>query len=84
MTKAFFDAFPTIAPDNEELGSLLEHTWVTKVAVSEKEARLKIYLEADRLIGKKEIEQVEKAFDEEFAADQGLKTTIIEHFRLSG
>ena len=83
MTKSFFDAFPTIVPDDEELGSLLGHTTVTKVAVNEKSAQLKIYLEADRLIGKKEIEKVEQTFDEEFAAGQGLKTRIIEHFHLS-
>ena len=84
MTKAFFDAFPTVMPEDEELSSLLEHTTVTKVAVSEKRAQLRIYLDADRLIGKKDLEKVEKTFDEEFASGQGLKTKIIEHFHLSG
>ena len=60
MTKAFFDAFPTVMPEDEELSSLLEHTTVTKVAVSEKRAQLRIYLDADRLIGKKDLEKVEK------------------------
>ena len=83
MTKAFFDAFPMISRDDEELGSLLDHATVTKVAVNEKDARLSIYLDADRLIGKKQIEQVEKTFDEEIAAGQGLHTRIIEHFHLS-
>ena len=84
MTKAFFDAFPTVMPEDEELSSLLEYTTVTKVAVSEKRAQLRIYLDADRLIGKKDLEKVEKTFDEEFAYGQGLKTKIIEHFHLSG
>ena len=84
MTKAFFDAFPTIATDDEELSSLLEHTTVTRVCVSEKSSQLKIYLDADRLIPKRQIEKVEKTFDEEFASGQGLKTKIIEHFHLSG
>ena len=83
MTKAFFDAFPTMIPEDEELGSLLEHTTVTKVAVSRKDERLIIYLDADRLIGKKQIEQVERAFDEEIAKGQGLKTRIVEQFHLS-
>ena len=84
MTKAFFDAFPMVDVDDDELGSLLEHTMVTKVAVSQKSAQLRIWLDADRLIGKREIERVEKTFDEEFASGQGLKTRIIEHFHLSG
>ena len=83
MTKSFFDAFPTMIPEDEELGSLLEHTTVTKVAVNEKDAQLRIYLDADRLIEKKQIAQVEKAFDEEFAKGQGLKTRIVEQFHLS-
>ena len=84
MTKAFFDAFPTIATDDEELSSLLEHTTVTRVCVSEKSSQLKIYLDADRLIPKRQIEKIEKNFDDEFAAGQGLSTRIIEHFHLSG
>ncbi len=83
MTKAFFDAFPMVSLEDEELGSLLSHTTVTKVTVNEKHALLSIYLDADRLIGKRQIEQVEKTFDEEFAAGQGLKTRIVEHFHLS-
>ena len=83
MTKTFYDAFPTVALEDEELGSLLEHTTVTKVAVSEKDEKLKIYLEADRLIGKKDIARIEQTFDDEFASGHGLKTTIIEHFHLS-
>ena len=84
MTKSFFDAFPTVVPDDEELGSLLEHTTVTKVAVNEKSAQLKIWLEADRLIERQQIERVERTFDEEFASGQGLTTKIIEQFHLSG
>ena len=83
MTKAFFDVFPMVEPDDGELGSLLEHTMVTKVAVNQKDAQLKIYLDADRLIGKREIERVEKTLDEEIAAGQGLRTRIVEQFHLS-
>ena len=83
MTKAFFDVFPMVEADDEELGSLLEHASVTKVAVNQKDAQLKIYLDADRLIGKRQIEKIERTLDEEIAAGQGLRTRIIEQFHLS-
>ncbi len=84
MTKSFFDAFPTVTPEDENLSSLLEHTTVTKVAVNEKNAQLRVYLDADRLINRKDIEKVEKSIDEAVALGHGLTTTIIERFHLSG
>ncbi len=83
MTKSFFDAFPTVSPEDEDLSSLLEHTTVTKVAVNEKSAKLRVYLDADRLISRKEIEKVEKSIDEAVATGHGLSTIIIERFHLS-
>ena len=42
MTKAFFDAFPGVAPEDEMICDLLRHTTVTRVAMDPEKTVLKV------------------------------------------
>ena len=84
MTKAFFDAFPGYIPEDETISDLLRHTTVTRVTMDPERTVLKVYLDADRLISRKELDQVQDTVEEQITAPHGMKTKIIERFHLSG
>ena len=83
MTKSFEETFPGVCPGDEELADLYPHLTVTRVTVNQQHTTLKVYLEADRLIEKKDISKIEKRIDEQVGEARGLQTKIIEKFRLS-
>ena len=83
MTKSFEETFPGVCAGDEELSELYPHLTVTRVTVNAQHTTLKVYVEADRLIDKKDIRRIEKRIDEEVCSDSGMETKIIEKFRLS-
>ncbi len=83
MTKSFEDTFPGVCTGDEELQELYPHLTVTRVTVNAEHTALKVYVEADRLIEKRDIRKLEKRIDEQIGSSQGLETKIIEKFRLS-
>ena len=83
MTKSFEETFPGVCAGDEELSELYPHLNVTRVTVNAQHTTLKVYVEADRLIDKKDIRRIEKRIDEEVCSGSGMETKIIEKFRLS-
>lgn len=84
MTKAFFETFPDVNPEDGDIADLLGHTTVTRLTMNLEHTLLKVYLDADRLIPKKEIVKIENILGEQVSEPLGMKTKIIERFRLSG
>ena len=83
MTKAFFDAFPGVAPEDEMICDLLRHTTVTRVAMDPEKTVLKVYLDCDRLISSKDMDKVRQTVEEQITQPLGMKTKIFERFHLS-
>ena len=84
MTKAFFEAFPGVSPDDELICDLLKHTTVTRLTMDPEKTVLKVYLDCDRLISRKDMDKVEETVEEQITQPHGMKTKIIERFHLSG
>ena len=83
MTKAFFEAFPGVSPDDEMICDLLRHTQVTRLTMDPEKTVLKVYLDCDRLISRKDMEKVQETVEEQITQPHGMKTRIIERFHLS-
>ena len=83
MTKAFFEAFPGVMPEDEDIRGILRHTSVTRLTMNSGKTLLKVYIDADRLIPKKDVAKLEAVMDEQIAEPLGMKTRIIEKFHLS-
>jgi len=84
MTKAFLDVFPNYYPESEDRRELLSHCSVRRVATDASRRTLRVYMNADRLIPKKQILETEKEMDEQCFSQAGVNVKIIESFRLSG
>ena len=84
MTKAFFEAFPGVSPDDELICDLLKHTTVTRLTMDPEKTVLKVYLDCDRLISRKDMDKVQETVEEQITQPHGMKTKIIERFHLSG
>ncbi len=83
MTKAFFDAFPGVVPEDELISDLLRHTTVTRLAMDPEKTVLKVYLDCDRLISSKDMDRIRETVEEQITEPNGMKTKIIGKFHLS-
>lgn len=83
MTKPFFEAFPGLDPEDELISDLLRHTTVTRVTMDPGKTVLKVYLDCDRLISRKDMDRVEKTVEEQITQPNGMKAKIVEKFHLS-
>ncbi len=83
MEKSFFEAFPglSLRPDLE---ALVAETEVTRLVASPENKKLKVYLNSNRLISKKDIHEIENAIHKQVLHNAGnIRVEICEKFHLS-
>ncbi len=83
MTKAFFDAFPGVVPEDEMVSDLLRHTTVTRVAMDPEKTVLSVYLDSDRLISSTDMEKIRRSVEEQICEPNGMTAKVIGKFHLS-
>ncbi len=82
MTKLFFEVFPSLELKGE-LKSLLSEAEVTKVGMNREKDRIRVYLNATRLIDKKNIYRLENSIREQIFKGKRMDVKVIEKYRLS-
>ena len=82
MSKLFFDVFVDLKLEGEAQ-EMLRSARVTRVAMTSRKDRLKIYLEADYLIPKQYIYAAQDAIRSQIFSGKGCETVILEKYHLS-
>ena len=82
MLKSFFDVFPVLDL-SDSLKSLLEFVQVGKVTLNREHTFMRVYLESEKLIYKKDIIEIEDAIKNQLFYDVPMTVKIIEKFHLS-
>ena len=83
MLKSFLEVFPDLVM-TEDMTDLMRKANVTKVTMNLRRDRVKIYLEADCLIAKDIIFDLQDLIRRQVFSDGPVEVRIIERFRLSG
>ncbi len=82
-SKGFTEVFPTLRMEGE-LAALLHTVEVTKISANREKSHARIYLNARRLIGKKDIWKLEREIKKQIFPKNDIQIQIIEKFTLSG
>ena len=83
MVKDFLDVFSDLDLSAEEQ-EMMSHARVTKITMNLRRDRMRIHLEADRLLEKAAVYRIERAIENQIFENGGVKAQIIERFCLSG
>ncbi|MDO4323353.1 MAG: PHP domain-containing protein, partial [Lachnospiraceae bacterium] len=82
MQKPFFEVFPVLDL-GDSLHSLLEFVQVSRVTLNRERTFMRVYLESEKLIYKKDILELEQAIRDQLFYDVPMTVKIIERFHLS-
>ncbi len=82
MQKPFFEVFPTLELE-DSLRSLMEFVQVSRVTLNREKTFMRVYLESEKLIYKKDILELEQAIKSQLFSDVRMSVKIIEKFHLS-
>ena len=80
--KAFFEVFPGLELNNE-LSELLKHVEVMRVVSNRDRTAVRVYINSDRLIFRKNILLLEKSIQKQLMNSNSLSVKIIEKYALS-
>ncbi|MGN0291887.1 MAG: exonuclease domain-containing protein, partial [Lachnospiraceae bacterium] len=82
MANTFLEVFPTLQLNNEIRGLLSEAT-VTKVASNRNRDFIRIYMDNNRLIQKRDIWRLEEDIKKQLFPNQKMQIKVMEHYHLS-
>ena len=82
MLKPFFEVFPVLDLD-DSLHGLLEFVQVARVTLNRERTFMRVYIESEKLIYKKDILTIEQAITDQLFSDVVMTVKIIEKFHLS-
>ena len=82
MSTPFFQVFPDLKL-NGPLYDLFERVTIDKVTAAKSRKRLKIHIESEYLIEKKQVRAVENEIKSQMFNDPEIEIRLIEHYRLS-
>ncbi len=82
MSKTFFEVFPTLDVE-PEMKQLLETTEIIKVSANHERNHIRIYLNAERLIFRKNIRKLEEIIYSQLFQNKDVMIKIIEKYHLS-
>ena len=82
MQKSFFEVFPVLDLA-DDLQGILEFVTVTRVTLNRERTFMRIYLESEKLIYKRDILDIEQAIRDQLFYDVPMTVKIIEKFHLS-
>ena len=82
MSTPFFQVFPELNL-NPQLTDLFERVTIDKVTAAKARKRLKIHIESEYLIAKKDIRCVESEIKAQMFNDPAIEIRMIEHYQLS-
>ena len=82
MSTPFFQVFPDLRL-NTALTDLFERVTIDKVTAAKSRKRLKVHIESEYLIEKKNIRCVEGEIKAQMFNDPEIEIRLIEHYRLS-
>ena len=82
MQKPFFDVFPVLDL-GDHLQGILEFVQVSRVTLNRERTFMRVYLESEKLIYKKDILEIEQAIQDQLFSDVVMTVKIIEKFHLS-
>ncbi len=83
MANAFLEVFPTLKLNNEMKG-LLSEAKVTKVSSNRNRDFIRVYMDNNRLIPKRDIWRLEQDMKKQLFPDQKMRIKVMEHYHLSG
>ncbi len=81
-TKEFFEVFPGLKLEGES-GSLFQKVHVRKLVMSRDKTLLKVYIDSNYLIPKKQVYQVEQEIRQQIFGSVNLTVRLIEFYQLS-
>ena len=82
MSTPFFQVFPELNL-NPQLTDLFERVTIDKVTAAKARKRLKIHIESEYLIAKKDIRCVESEIKAQMFNDPAIEIRMIEHYQMS-
>ncbi len=82
MSKAFFEAFPTLQVD-EQMRSLLDAASVERISANHEKDKIRIYLNGTTLIFHKNIVKLEKEIQKQIFGKQAVEVHIMQKYQLS-
>lgn len=82
MSKTFFEVFPTLNVE-PEMKQLLETTEILKVSANHERNHIRIYLNTERLIFRKNIRKLEETIYSQLFQNKAVTIKIIEKYHLS-
>ena len=83
MGKPFHEVFPSLKLSGE-VTSLLSFATVRRITTNSGKDRMRVYLDAEKLIEKQYIYEIEQAIKDQLFFAMPIEIQIIEQFRLSG
>lgn len=82
MAASFFEVFPVLKL-NKNIAALLEEAVVDKVAASQANNRIRIYITCPRLIAYEDVKKLEGQIEQQLFAETEVQVDIIDHYELS-